>query len=99
MNAAAARLAPSPHRLCRVRVELDLSKNRRLKDMFRQPEFHRELKIYLRQCGLEISEQSANLRGRITQIEVTGSAVALRAFIDRYLRTDVPDMAYNLEYL
>lgn len=98
MNTA-TRLAPSSDQLCKVGVELDLSKNRRLKDMFRQPEFHQEIRVYLRQCNLEISKQSANLQGRITQIEVTGSAVALRSFIDRYLRTDVPGIAYNLEYL
>ena len=96
---AVARLALSSHHLCKVRIELDLSKNRRLKDMFRQPEFHREIRIYLRQCDLEISERSANLQGRITQIEVTGSAVGLRSFVDRYLYTDDLGIAYKLEYI
>jgi len=95
----AAQLARSPHLLCKIRIELDLSKNRRLKDMFRQPEFHREIRVYLRQCDLEISEQSANLQGRITQIEVTGSAVGLRSFVDRYLYTDDLGIAYKLEYI
>ena len=95
----AARLARSPHLLCKVRIELDLSKNRRLKDMFRQPEFHREIRIYFRQNDLEISNQSANLQGRITKIEVTGSAVGLRSFVDRYLYTDDPGIAYKLEYI
>ena len=95
----AAQLALSPHLLCKVRIELDLCKNRRLKDIFRQPEFHREIRVYLRQCDLEISEQSANLQGRITQIEVTGSAVGLRSFVDRYLYTDAPGIAYKLEYI
>jgi hypothetical protein len=95
----AARLARSPHLLCKVRIELDLSKNRRLKDMFKHPEFHREIRVYLRQCDLEISEQSANLQGRITQIEVTGSAVGLCSFVDRYLYTDDPGIAYKLEYI
>jgi hypothetical protein len=95
----AARLARSPHLLCKIRIELDLSKNRRLKDMFKEPEFHREIRIYLRQCDLEISERSPNLQGRITQIEVTGSAVGLRSFVDRYLYTDDPGIAYKLEYI
>jgi len=95
----AARLARSPHLLCKVRIELDLSKNSRLKDMYRHPEFHREIRIYLRQCDLEISERSANLQGRITQIEVTGSAVGLRSFVDRYLDTDALGIAYSLEYI
>jgi hypothetical protein len=95
----AARLARSPHLLCKIRIELDLSKNRRLKDMFKEPEFHREIRIYLRQCDLEISERSPNRQGRITQIEVTGSAVGLRSFIDRYLYTDDPGIAYKLEYI
>jgi hypothetical protein len=94
----AARLALSPHLLCKVRIELDLCKNRRLKDMFRQPEFHREIRIYFRHNDLEISNQSANLQGRITKIEVTGSAVGLRSFVDRYLYTDAPGIAYKLEY-
>ena len=95
----AVQLARSPHLLCKVRIELDLSKNRRLKDMFRQPEFHREIRIYLRQCDLEISERSANLQGRITKIEVTGSAVGLRSFVDRYLYTDALGIAYSMDYL
>lgn len=45
----AARLAHSPDQLFSVRIDLDVSKNPRLKDMFRQPEFHREIRIYLRQ--------------------------------------------------
>ena len=49
-----AQLAHSPRQLCKVRIELDLSKNSRLKDMYRQPEFHREIAIYLRQYDLEI---------------------------------------------
>lgn len=95
----AAQLAHSPDRLCKVRIALDLSKNRRLKDMFRQPEFHQEIRICLQRSGLEISEQSANLQGRITHIEVTGSAVGLRSFVDFYLCTDVRGIAYYLEYL
>jgi hypothetical protein len=91
--------AHSPAQLCQVRIELDLSKNSRLKDMFRQPEFHREITIYLRHCGLEISNRSTNSQGRIIQIEVTGSPVALESFIDRYLRADVSGIAYNLEHL
>jgi len=98
MNTA-TRLAPSPDQLRKVRIELDLSKNPRLKDMFRQSEFHREIRIYLRQCDLEISNHSTNPQGRITSIEVTGSAVALRSFIDLYLRADALGIAYNLDYL
>jgi hypothetical protein len=96
---AVAQLAHSPHLLCKVRIELDLSKNSRLKDMFRQPEFHREIIIYLRQNNLEISTPSANPQGRITSIEVTGSALGLRSFVDRYLYTDAPGIAYNVEYI
>jgi hypothetical protein len=98
MNTA-TRLAPSSDHLCKVRIELDLSKNRRLKDMFRQPEFHREIRIYFRQNDLEISNQSANPQGRITKIEVTGSAVGLRSFVDRYLYTDALGIAYRMDYL
>ncbi len=93
----AAQLAVSSHLLGKLRIELDLSKNRRLKDMFRQPEFHREIRIYFWQNDLEISNQSANPRGRITQIEVTGSPVGLRSFVDHYLYTDLPGIAYSLE--
>jgi hypothetical protein len=95
----AARLALSPHLLCKVRIELDLSKNRRLKDMFRQPEFHREIRVYFRQIDLEISNQAPNSQGRITKIEVTGSAVGLRSFVDRYLDTDAIGIAYSMGYL
>jgi hypothetical protein len=98
MNTA-ARLAHSPDRLCAIRIELDLSKNSRLKDMFRQPEFHREIRTYLRQYDLEISNQSTNPQGRVTSIEVTGSAVALLSFVDLYLRADALGIAYNLDYL
>ena len=93
----AVRLALSPDRLCKLRIDLDLSKNRRLKDMFRQPEFHREIRIYLRQNNLEISDQSANPQGRITSIEMAGSADSLRCFVDRYLRDDAIGIAYNLD--
>jgi hypothetical protein len=95
----AARLSHSPDQLCKVRIELDLSKNSRLKNMFRQPEFHREIIIYLRQCDLEISNEFANRQGRVTSIEVTGSATGLRSFIERYLSSDSLDIAYNLDYL
>ena len=94
----AARLARSPDQLCKVRIELDLSKNSKLKDMFRQPEYHREIIIYLRQYDLEISNESANPHGRVTSIEVTGAAAGLLSFIDRYLRADARDIAYNLDY-
>jgi hypothetical protein len=94
----AARLAHSPDQLCKVRIELDLSKNSKLKDMFRQPEYHREIIIYLRQCDLEISNESANPQGRVTSIVVTGSALGLRSFIERYLLNDAMGIAYILDY-
>lgn len=83
--------------LCKVRIELDLSRNSRLKDMFRQPEFHREIRIYLRQYDLEIANESTNPQGRVTSIEVTGSAAGLRSFVHRYLRSDVLGIAYNFD--
>ena len=95
----AARLAHSPDQVRRLRIDLDLSKNPRLKDMFRQPEFHLEIRIYLRQNDLEMSGQSTTAQGRIRYIEVTGSAVAMQSFVDRYLRSDVLGIAYNLDYL
>jgi hypothetical protein len=67
--------------------------------MFRQPEFHREIRTYLRQYDLEISNQSTNPQGRVTSIEVTGSAVALLSFVDLYLRADALGIGYNLDYL
>jgi len=97
MNTA-ARLAPSPDQICRVSIDLDLSKNRKLKDMYRQPEFHREIKIYLRQNDLEISNESANAQGRVTSIDVTGSGEALQSFVDRYLGSDILGIAYSLDY-
>jgi len=51
-----ARLAHSPDQLCKVRIELDLSKNSRLKNMYRQPEFHREITIYLREYDLAMQD-------------------------------------------
>ena len=81
--------------ICKLRIELDLSKNPRLKDMFRQPEFHREIIIYLRQHDLEIANESTNAQGRVTSIAVTGSSAGLQAFIDRYLRSDVLGIAYT----
>ena len=95
----AARLAHSPDQLCKVRIELDLSKNSRLKNMYRQPEFHREITIYLRQYDLEIANESTNPQGRVTSIEMTGSAVGLQSFVDRYLRNDVFGIAYSLDSL
>ena len=92
-------LVHSPSQLCRVRIELDLSKNSRLKDMYRQPEFHREIVIYLRQYDLEVSNESANAQGRATSIEVTGPAASLQSFIDRYLPTDALGIAYSLDYV
>ena len=94
-----AQLAHSPAHLCKVRIELDLSKNSRLKDLYRQPEFHREIVIYPRQYDLEISNQSANPQGRVTSIEMTGPAACLQSFVDRYLPTDVLGIAYSLDYL
>lgn len=93
----AARLAHSADQLFSVRIDLDLSKNSRLKNMFRQPEFHREIRIYLRQNDLQIASEAANAQGRITAIEVTGSAAGLQSFIDRYLRSDVLGIAYSLD--
>jgi hypothetical protein len=83
--------------LCKLRIELDLSKNSRLKDMFRQPEFHREIRISLRRHDLEIASELTNAQGRVTSIEVTGSAVGLQTFIVRYLRSDVLGIAYNFD--
>jgi len=98
MNTA-IRVAHAPDQLCKVRIELDLSKNSRLKDMYRKPEFHREIVIYLRQYDLEISNQSANPQGRVTSIEMTGPAACLQSFVDRYLPTDALGIAYSLDYL
>ena len=95
----AARLAPLPDQVCKLRIELDLAKNRRVKDLYRQPEFHREITIYLRQNDLEISNEPANSQGRITCIELTGSVAGVGAFIDRYLRSDALGIAYDLKYL
>ena len=89
----------SVDQLCKLRIELDLSKNSRLKDMFRQPEFHREIRLFLRQCDLEIANESTNAQGRVTSIEVRGSAVGLQSFVDRYLPFDGLGIAYDLEYL
>ena len=95
----AARLAHLPDQLCKLRIELDLSKNRRLKDIYRQPEFHREIRIYLRQNDLEITNELTNHHGRITSIEVTGSAAALQSFVERYLLTDILGISYHFDYL
>jgi hypothetical protein len=95
----AVRLVHSADQLCKVRIELDLAKNSKLKDMFRQPEFHREIILYLRQCDLEISNESANAQGRVTSIDVTGSAPGLQSFIERYLCSDALGSAYILDYL
>jgi hypothetical protein len=84
--------------LCKVRIELDLSKNPKLKNMFRQPEFHREIIICLRQCDLEISNEWVNSQGRVTSIDVTGSAPGLLCFVERYLRSDAVGIAYSLDY-
>ena len=89
----------SPDHLCKIRIELDLSKNPRLKDMFRQPEFHREIKICLRKYDLEIANELSNAQGRVTSIEVTGSSAGLQAFVDNYLSSDVLGLAYNLNEL
>jgi hypothetical protein len=91
----AARPAHSPDQLCTLRIELDLSKNRRLKDMYRQPEFHREITIYLRTNDLEITNESANAQGRVTSIDVTGSTASLQSFVDRYLGNDNRGIAYS----
>jgi hypothetical protein len=99
MSTAAQLALSPPHQLCKVRIELDLSKNRRLKDLFRQPEFHREIVIYLRQYDLEISNDSANAQGRVTSIEVTGPAAGLQSFVDLYLPADALGIAYSLEYI
>jgi len=95
----AAGLALSRDQFRKVRIELDLSKNSKLKNMFRQPEYHREIIIYLRQCDLEISNESANAQGRVTSIEVTGPAAGLRSFVDCYLPTDAFGIAYSLDYV
>ena len=95
----AARLAHSADQLFSIRIDLDLSKNPRLKDMYRQPEFHREIIIYLRQNDLEIANESTNSQGRVTSIEVRGSAVGLQSLVDRYLHFDGLGTAYDLEYL
>jgi hypothetical protein len=76
--------------LCRVHIELDLSKNLRWKNMFRQPEFHRDIKLCLRQSELELSNQRTNPQGRVISIEVSGSAAGLQFFIDRCLGADTP---------
>ena len=94
----AVRLALSPDQLCKLRIELDLAKNRRLKDLYRQPEFHREIRIYLRQHNLEISNESANSQGRITSIEVKGSGAALQSFVERYLPADILGIVYNIDH-
>ena len=85
--------------LCKIRIELDLSKNTRLKDMFRQPEFHREIKLYLRRFDLEITNESTNSQGRVTSIEVTGSVAGLHSFSDRYLLSDILGIAYDFDFL
>ena len=83
--------------LCKVRIDLDLSKNLRLKNMFRELEFHRGITHWLRQNDLEISNQWTNPQGRVTSIEIVGSVVGVQLFIDRYLSADTLGIGYDIE--
>jgi hypothetical protein len=80
--------------LFQIDVDIDLSSNPQVRDMFTR----QELRAFFQANGIKIVSTSANGGGNATHIEVRGPNESLIKFVDTFLSEDAPGGVYTLLY-
>jgi hypothetical protein len=70
----------------KIKVEIDLCSDPRLRDMFTLPDAGRKVKAFIEKHGIKLTRGPYQRgRGEITDIELTGTHLALKAFEEEFL--------------
>jgi hypothetical protein len=81
--------------LYKVDIDIDLSSNPKVRDMFTDPK--REVLSFLEKNKVTLNT-SSKASGEITHIEARGPSDALINFVDQFLSDDAPGGVYTLWY-
>jgi hypothetical protein len=85
--------------LCGVEVELDLSLNPTVRDMFKNPEAFRQLLAFFKEHGIAVVSAFTGGGDTTTNIRLEGPAAGVREFVDEFLCDDPEGVVYTLLYL
>ena len=81
--------------LCGVEIDLNLSSNPTVRDMFNNPEAFRELLDFFKEHGMTVVSASAG-GGNPTHIKLEGPASGVLKFVDEFLSDDPAGAVYTL---
>ena len=84
--------------LCGVEVEIDLSFNPTVRNMFNDPGAFRELQAFIKEHGLTVVSAFTGGSNTTTQIKLEGPASDVLKFVDEFLSSDPADGVYTLLY-
>ena len=84
--------------LCGVEVDIDLSSNPTVRDMFNNPEAFRELLAFFKEHGISVVSASTGGGDTTTRIRLEGPAQGVRKFVDEFLSDDPSGVVYTLLY-
>jgi hypothetical protein len=82
-----------------IEVEIDLSSNPKVLDMYTQPEFFHELQVFFENHGLEVvTAEAPPSEENPIQIKIFGPGTSVLKFVEQYLREDPEGGVYTLLY-
>jgi len=83
-------------KLFRIHIDLDLSSNPTIREMFTDAKAGQEIRLFLNKNGLHL-ERAGEMKGEAVAVEITGPSSALLMFVDKFLHDDAPGGVYSLE--
>jgi hypothetical protein len=85
-------------KLCAIELDIALSQNPKVKGMYRNEAYNREVMVYFGEHKIEVKNAPTNTQQAIRSIELTGSTVSLWTFYDDYLSGNADRGVYKLSY-
>jgi hypothetical protein len=83
--------------LFQINVEIDLSKNPKVRDIFTDPKVNKEMVAFLQAQNIRI-ENKFERDGKVTRVELRGSPEGLKRFHDEYLGVDEAGVVYEVKF-
>jgi hypothetical protein len=82
-----------------IEVDINLSSNPKVRDMYTQPFAFHELQVFFKEHGLEVvtAEASPSEENPI-HIKIFGPGTSVLKFVEQYLSEDPEDGVYTLLY-
>jgi hypothetical protein len=83
--------------LVQINIDLDLSQNPIIRNMFSDPDANKEIANFFRMNTINI-ENKYEHAGKVSRVELRGSPEGLAKFHEAYLTDDKAGAAYDLQY-